>query len=203
MKKIDRLAAGVCAAGILALTSGALAGGGVLDFRLDVSVFDANMDGFITGDEFMPVGSDGVQFTITPISNLVGGPRVTIDELRGLRFGGGGGSMLTFDVTPDQTIDLDAYTINTTTFILGNPTFDVGQNDGIFSMGNNANVAGTFAFEGGSLRINAGETFRFTVTNSGAAIQSFFESWSYTLIPAPGSAGLVALAGVVALRRRH
>jgi len=198
-----RLAVVAGVAGLLAGATGASAGDGVLNFVVDPADFDANMDGFLTGEEFAPLGSDGVQFTFTPVNNLVGTTRMTIDSGRGLHFGGGGGSLLEFDFTTDTEIDLLGYTIAGGFFILGNPTFDIVQGDGIFSADNNANVEGSFEFNGGAIRMMPGETFRFVVTNSGAAIQSFISEWSYSVIPAPGSAGLVALAGVVALRRRR
>ena len=48
---------------LFGLSSG-MATADVVDFRVDPDTIDSNMDGFITGSEFQPVGSDGTVFEI-------------------------------------------------------------------------------------------------------------------------------------------
>lgn len=186
-----------------------MAGSHTVSFAVDPADFDADNDGFITGTEFQPEGSDGVNpdgvvFTIVPTNNLVGGARLLLSEANGLQFGGGGGSTLQFEFNTNQDIDLYSYTLTDSGFILGNPLFDISDTGGVLSAGNDADqVAATLDFNSGPISIQAGETYTFDVTVSGAAIQSFIESWQYKIVPAPGAAGVLGLGLAMTLRRRR
>ena len=193
--------------------TGTVAGASVshsVSFLQDQNAFDADMDGFITGDEFTTNGTsggmdDGTVWAFTPINNLVGFPRLQFSEERGLQFGGGGGSVLTFDFTVSSDVFLESYTIDDSTiFILGNPAFDIREGASVLSAGNDANESGsTNAFEGGPILLEAGTSYSFVTTTTGAAIQSFMASWQYSIVPTPGAAGLLAVGGLVAVRRRR
>lgn len=172
-----------------------------VDFRVDDDLFDANMDGFITDQELTLTGSDGAVWEFTPTNNFVGGDRFLVSEDRGLQFGGGGGSSLTFEFSVDRDVTLEAYNIAGGIFVLGNPTFQVLQEDDLLSDDNDADAVGTFGFEGGPIEIEAGLLYTVDVTTAGAAIQSFFESWNY--VPSPGAATLLGMGLVIAARRRR
>ena len=94
-----------------------------MSFLVDPDSIDGDMDGFISGAEFSPIGSDGTTFAMTPTGNLVGFDRFHLRATTGLRFGGGGGSALTFDFSVDRDIELNAYTLGTSFSFLGNPVF--------------------------------------------------------------------------------
>lgn len=78
----------------------------VVSFLVDPDTIDSNNDGFITGDEFQPIGSGGTIFDFTPTNHLVSFPRFQLSSRRGLRYGGGGGSSLEFTVLTKQGIFL-------------------------------------------------------------------------------------------------
>lgn len=175
-----------------------------VSFLVDPDTIDANNDGFITGGEFQPVGSSGHVFALTPTNNLVGADRFLLSDTRGLHFGGGGGSTLSFDFSVNQDIELTTYTIASTGFILNNPLFDLRKDADVLSTGNDATPNGlTAAFGGGPVTIEAGETYSFVVTNTGAAIQSFMDSWNYNVVPAPAGIGALGLFGLASMRRRR
>jgi hypothetical protein len=175
-----------------------------ISFLVDPATFDANTDGFIMGDEFSPVGSDGTVFSLVPTVNLVGFPRLLLSLTNGLIFGGGGGSTLSFDFTADHTIELDSYTLSSNFLFLGNPVFDIREGATILSVSNTAiNSGDTHSFAGGPILIEAGTTYTFIATTTGAAIQSFMASWQYHAVPAPASFALLTLGlGCIPRRRR-
>ncbi len=178
----------------------------MVDFRVDPTTIDQNMDGFITGSEFQPVGSDGTVFDLLPTNNLVGADRFLLSLSTGLHFGGGGGSTLSFDFTPSNSITLESYTTPSSGFILGNPTFDIRQGISVLSATNDADTNGTtFLFNGGPVSLTAGTTYTFQVTNSGAGIQSFMESWTYSrsAIPEPSTLAVMGLCGLAMTVRRR
>jgi len=81
----------------------------VVSFLVDPNTIDSNKDGFITGDEFQPIGGGGTIFDFTPTNNLVSFPRIQLSSQRGLRYGGGGGSSLEFTVLTKQGIFLPVH----------------------------------------------------------------------------------------------
>ena len=170
---------------------------GMVSFQVDPTTIDGNSDGFITGNEFSPVGDDGVVFTMEPTNNLVGGDRFLLSATTGLRFGGGGGSTLSFDFSVDQDIKLDSYTLAIDFAFLGDSVFDIRQDTDVLSAANTAVMSGdTHNFNSGPVPIDAGVTYTFITEAGGAAVQSFLASWQYTAIPEPGSLSLVLLTGL-------
>ncbi len=174
-----------------------------LSFQVNEADYDTNMDGFITGTELTLTGSSGAVFEFTPINNLVGMPRLFVNEDRGLHFGGGGGSTLEMSFVVDTDIMLYQYTIADMGFILGNPTFDMKDGMTVLSSTNDADSPGPYAFNGGTMNLTAGTPYTMLVTSPGAGIQSFMASWEYDEVPTPGAAGLIGLAGLAAMRRRR
>jgi hypothetical protein len=179
----------------------------VVSFQVDPTAFDANMDGNITDDEFNPVGDGGTIFSLTPTDNLVGADRLFLDPSTGLQYGGGGGSSLSFDFMVNENISLESYTLSSSGFFLGDPIFNISQGATVLSSMNTSIASGeTHSFNGGPLLLTAGTNYSFETQVSGAAIQSFVSSWTYstTSVPEPGSAGLLAVAGLaVGMRRRR
>lgn len=179
----------------------------ILSFQVDPNTFDTNMDGFITDTEFTPLGSDGTQFIFTPTNNLVGSDRLQLDPTTGLRYGGGGGSSLSFDFVSNRDISLNSYTLSSAGFFLGDPTFRVLETATVLSEDNTSNSSGdTYSFNDGPIEITANTTYSFETQVSGAGIQAYMGSWSYsvTAIPEPSSFALLVLAGsVIRLGRRR
>lgn len=180
----------------------------VVSFLVDPATFDSNSDGFITGHEFQPMGTDGTVFDLEPTLNLVGADRFLLNLSTGLHFGGGGGSTIEFEFSVDKDLTLDSYTLSSAGFILGNPVFDIRENSTVLSSGNTAIASGdTHNFAGGPITLDAGTVYTFEATTFGAATQSFMAAWNYTpsAIPEPGSATCLGLAGLVLLgvRRRR
>jgi hypothetical protein len=162
----------------------------VVSFLVDPETIDSNNDGFITGNEFQPVGSSGTIFDLTPTNNLVSFPRFQLSEQRGLRYGGGAGSTLEFTFSTSEDILLNSYTLASSGSILGDPTFAIKAGDTILSDSNTSVGNGnTYSFNSGPITISSGEDYTFEVINSGAAIQSYMDSWNYTVaaVPEPGS----------------
>lgn len=177
-----------------------------VSFLVDPVTIDTSpMDGFITGSEFQPVGDDGVNFDLLPTNNLVGGDRFLLALTTGIQFGGGGGSTLEFEFTTDTTIQLESYTLPNSGFILNDPVFDIRDGVDILSLSNTAVDNGdTHNFNSGPVLINAGTTYTFIATNTGAGIQSFMESWQYSVVPEPASAALLGVGLLcVATRRKQ
>ncbi len=148
----------------------------------------------------------GTVFTLTPTNNLVGADRFLLSAANGLSFGGGSGSTLTFDFVTSKDIKLDSYTIGGG-LSLNDPIFDIREGATVHSMSNAGDTSG--AFVSAPVMINAGTTYSFVVTNTGAAIQRQMASWTYTPvasdpIPTPAAlpAALLGLGALVARRRR-
>ena len=78
----------------------------VVSFLVDPDTIDSNNDGFITGDEFQPIGSGGTIFDFTPTNNLVSFPRFQLSSQRGLRYGGGGAVVSNLPFQPTRTFFL-------------------------------------------------------------------------------------------------
>ncbi len=179
----------------------------VVSFLVDPDTFDDNNDGFITGNEFDPAGSDGTVFNLVPTNNLVGADRFLLSETNGLHYGGGGGSTLSFDFSVDKDVQLETYTLASSGFFLGNPTFEIREGTTVLSSGNTSNSTGdTHNFASGPINLDTGTTYTFETEVSGAAIQSFMASWEYsvTAVPEPGT--FVLLTGLVLpllIRRRR
>jgi hypothetical protein len=178
----------------------------IVSFLVDPDTIDSNNDAFITGDEFQPVGSGGTIFDFTPTNNLVSFPRFQLSAQRGVRYGGGGGSSLEFTFSTDQDILLNSYTLASSGSILGDPTFAIKSGDSILSNSNtsigNGNI---YSFNSGPIAIRSGQDYTFEVINSGAAIQSYMDSWNYTVtaVPEPGAVlFLSSLCLVLATSRR-
>ncbi len=178
----------------------------LVSFLVDPDTIDANNDGFITGNEFQPTGSGGTVFSLTPTNNLVGIDRFLLSETTGLRYGGGGGSTLSFDFSVSEDILLESYTLSSSGSFLNDPTFDILLGSTAISSGNTSVSSGeTHLFNGGPLELLAGQTYSFEVTNSGAAIQSYVSHWNYSVTAVPEPGGLVYLSSVailVSLKRR-
>ncbi len=153
----------------------------------------------IEEDQTIVVSDAGVNFTMVPIDNLVGSPRWVGGDR--ITFGGGGGSSLEFDFTPDFDVTLDSYTIDLG-FILGNPTFQIREGVNVLSAVNDADVNGTFGFDGGPISLDAGTTYTFENNEFGAAMQSAFSAWQFTVIPEPSTLCLLGLGALGLLRRR-
>lgn len=178
----------------------------MVSFLVDPATIDSNMDGFITGHEFQPVGSDGTIFDLEPTDNLVGTDRFLLSEITGLRFGGGGGSTIEFEFSVDKDLTLDSYTLGTSGAFLGNPIFDIREGATVLSSGNTAVASGnTHNFVGGPISLDAGTVYTFETTTFGAAIQSFMATWTYTpqAIPEPGSTICLAFAAIIVCTRRR
>lgn len=177
-----------------------------VSFLVDPDTIDDNMDGFITGSEFQPAGTDGTIFDLLPTDNLVGGNRFLLSETSGLHYGGGGGSTLSFDFSVNQDISLDSYTLSSSGFFLGNPSFNIMEGAVVLSSTNTSNSSGdTHAFNGGPIDLTAGTTYSFEAQVVGAGVQAFMGSWSYTPtnIPEPGSFCVLSAIGFAALSRRR
>ena len=190
---------------IVSATVALPANSATLSFLVDPATFDANSDGFITGTEFSPTGSDGTVFSIVPTNNLVGSNRLFLSPTTGLHYGGGGGSTLSFDFSVNRNVNLESYTISSSGFILGDPDFSLADGPSILSAGNTSVGSGvTYNFTSGPISLTAGNTYSFDVQTAGAGIQSFVSSWNYTTVPEPNSMGLIALGScTVALLRRR
>ena len=176
-----------------------------VSFLVDPDVFDTNMDGFITGTEFVTAGTDGTVFTFEPTNNFVGSDRLLLSPSNGLHYGGGGGSTLSFDFWTDRDITLEQYTLSSNGFFLGNPDFHMLDGVTVLSANNTSNSAGdAYTFNGGTLDLAAGTVYSFEVQTSGAAIQAYMASWQYSAsaIPEPAS-GIVLLGAYAILRRRR
>ena len=195
--------------GVLLLTTVSLttnASAATVSFLVDPVTIDGNMDGFITDNEFQPIGSDGTIFNFLPTDNLTGSDRFLLSEATGLQYGGGGASTLSFDFSVNQDVDLESYTIADAMFIFGNPDFNLNDGATILSANNTSLGSGlTHDFVGGPIRLDAGTTYTFDVQTTGAAIQSFQSSWTYTAtsVPEPSSMALLALGGCVVVFRRR
>lgn len=199
----NRFAVAVCAATIV--LSATVAQAAVVSFLVDPSTIDGG-DGVVGPGEFNPVGDDGTVFTMTPTDNLVGGPRFLLDDTNGLRFGGGGGSSIEFDFSTNKDIKLESYVIPDTFLLLNNPTFDVLEGITSLSAGNAGGTDGTIAFASGPIMITAGTTYTVDINATGAAVQSFFSAWNYTMVAIPTPAALPAALlglGALAARRRR
>lgn len=193
----------ICLLGATAKTAHA----DVVSFMVDPATYDTSpMDGFITGNEFNPIGSGGTVFAMTPTDNLTGDDRFQLDATDGLRFGGGGGSTLSFDFSINEDIFLNSYTLGTGFFNL-DPLFDIREGANVLSLSNSsAGGAGSVnGFQGGPIELEAGTNYSFVVTSASAATQSYLGSLNYTVtsVPEPSSMATLALgATVIGLRRR-
>ena len=169
----------------------------VVSFLVDPNTIDSNNDGFITGDEFQPIGSGGTIFDFTPTNNLVSFPRFQLSSQRGLRYGGGGGSSLEFTFSTNQDILLNSYTLASSGSILGDPTFAIKAGDTILSNSNTSTGNGnTYSFNSGPISISSGQEYTFEVINSGAAIQSYMDSWDYSVSAVPEPGGVLFLSSL-------
>lgn len=179
---------------------------GMLSFHVDPATIDGDNDGFITGNEFSPVGDDGVAFTMEPTDNLVGGDRFLLSLNNGLHFGGGGGSTLSFDFSADHDIELESYSLATHFAFLGDPVFDIRQGTDVLSTSNTSVASGdAHSFNSDPVSIEAGMTYTFITEAGGAGVQSFMSSWQYTVIPEPSMIMILTATlsvGCLARRRR-
>lgn len=139
------------------------------------------------------VSDEGRTFTLTPTDNLVGADRWVGNDTNGIAFGGGGGSTIEFELMVDGDVELDDYIIGGG-FKLNNPvmTFLDGVNP-IGSSGD-VNVAGTFAFPGGSLLLSAGTSYTVNFSPIGAGVQSALAGFNFTPVPVPGALVLLVPA---------
>ncbi|MEO1526444.1 MAG: hypothetical protein AAFX06_13485 [Planctomycetota bacterium] len=175
-----------------------------VSFLVDPATIDANMDGFITGTEFSPIGSDGVQFTFRPTNNLTGSDRFQLSDTLGLRYGGGGGSTLSFDFSADRDFTLETYTITDDNTVVGNPLFELRDGSVVISTGNpGERVTGTRGFTSGPLQLTAGTTYTFQVTNGSAATQSYLNAFGYSVTAIPGCVLPLGLIGAFSTLRRR
>lgn len=140
---------------MLAATTTQIATAASVSFLVDPASIDTSMDGFITGNEFQPVGDDGTVFGLEPTNNLVGADRFLLSNTSGLHFGGGGGSTLSFDFTASKNISLESYTLSSEGFFLSNPSFNIMEGASVLSSSNTSNSSGdTHNFNGGPLAFN-------------------------------------------------
>ncbi|MBT8447541.1 MAG: hypothetical protein HKO62_03795 [Gammaproteobacteria bacterium] len=168
-----------------------------VSFLVDPATIDANNDGFITGNEFTPVGSDGTVFSLVPTNNLVGGDRFLLSDTTGLHFGGGGGSTLAFIFSVSKNIELDSYTLASSGFFLGDPDFNIREGVTVLSGPNTAIASGdTNNFVDGPVALTAGTDYIFITNFFGAAVQSYMASWQYstTVVPVPAAVWLMGPA---------
>ncbi|MEN0019613.1 MAG: hypothetical protein AAF747_01880 [Planctomycetota bacterium] len=203
----------VCSAVVLLASAGSAAAQGTVSFvttQAERDAFDAagNADNFLNGSEFQPVGTDGVQFILRPVTNLVGFPRFISNNAAGINFGGGGGSSLAFTFEADAPLDLESYIINDAFGFLNAPTFSIEDGGTVLSAGNDGSRPTGLgnqsrAFVGGVLRLEADTQYTFRADTTGAAVQAFIAGFNYTVVPTPASAGLLAMAGLAATRRRR
>ena len=175
-----------------------------VSFRVDPTTIDINpADTFITGTEFSPTGSDGTQFIMEPTNNQTGSNRFLLSVDHGLSFGGGSASSVSFDFTPLATIDLNSYAIGGG-LSLNDPEFDILDGTTKLSIGNDGTASGNF--NGGPLRLMAGTTYSFVVTNNLATRQRQMATWDYTFIAVPEPSCRLSLIfvslGFVCWRRR-
>ena len=202
---------GIACVAVCGVLAGAAQAQNIVDFRVDGDALDTDMSGFVEGTEFTAMGTsggmdDGVLFSFMPSTNLVGFPRFLLSETTGIQFAGGGGSSISFTFMTNQAINLMSYEISDGGFILDTPAFDILDGATTLSSGNDASdaVEGVFtAFDGGPILIEAGVEYTFVATGTGAAVQSFLGAFEYSIVPGPGVASLLALGGVVGLRRRR
>jgi len=151
--------------------------------------------------------ADGVTFTLESTLNLVGterflGIRPSVPS-NGLHLGGGGGSTIEFTLLVDHDVTLDSYSTDTGGAFLGMATFDVVGGT-ISSLGNSlAQGLASETFATGPLALTANTLYTFNIQNTGAGVQSFVDSISFTAnasVPLPGSLSMFAL-GLLGLRR--
>lgn len=179
----------------------------VVNFMVDPGPLDTSpMDGFITGTEFSPIGSDGTLFTMIPTDNLTGTARFQLDAVEGLKFGGGGGSTLSFDFAPNHDILLNSYTLGTG-FFSNDPLFDIREGANVLSLGNSSGGGPSSVnnFAGGPIALSGGTNYSFVVTNASAATQSFLGSIDYTVtsVPEPSSIAVFAVGATIVVARRR
>lgn len=178
-----------------------------VSFLVDEAGFDTDpVDGFITGSEFNPVGSDGTVFAMTPTDNLTGADRFQVDAVEGLRFGGGGGSTLSFDFSVSQDISLNSYTLGAG-FFNRDPLFDIREGASVLSASNSSvgGAGSVIGFQGGPIELEAGTNYSFVVTTFSAATQSNLGSLNYTAtsVPEPSSMAAVSMGvAAIGMRRR-
>ena len=135
------------------------------------------------------------------------------DGVYSLIIGGGGGSPASFEMVSTVDITLNGY--NGLGAVSGFTTavFNV-TGAGVNSTGNTFTTGGfdgqpgqDYSFAGGALSMIAGETYLFSITNSGSITSSRFYSFDFSVAPVPLPAGAVFLLGGLAafgvMRRRQ
>lgn len=180
----------------------------VVSFMVDPVAFDTNpADGFITGNEFNPVGSGGTVFSMTPTDNLTGDDRFQLSDAEGLRFGGGGSSTLSFDFSVNEDIILNSYSLGSG-FFNNDPLFDIREGALVLSSSNSslAGAGSVNSFQGGPIELDAGTNYSFVVTSASAATQSYLGSLDYTVSAVPEPSVMTAMAAgaaLIGMRRRR
>lgn len=139
----------------------------------------------------------GVTFTFMAENNLVGADRFLggLTMPGGIHVGGGGGSVLEFSMTVDQNVTLTGYATGNGGFELGSPTFDLKDGGSTLLAGAAINPGGSRTLAS-AIALTAGTTYIFDINNTGAGVQGFIRSLTFTpdstAVPLPAS-GLLLL----------
>ena len=159
----------------------------------------------LTSDDFTRT-DEGVTWTFSTINALIGNNwRVSGDE-NYLSFGGGSGSTLIMDFSADVDSELVSYTIGCG-LCVNDPMFTITDQstNTVISTGNSGGIGDgiTVDFAGQPLAITAGTTYRFEVTNGGAAVQSNFDTWQFNVVPEPSGLAIAGVFGIALWIRRR
>ncbi|MEM6760745.1 MAG: VPLPA-CTERM sorting domain-containing protein [Pseudomonadota bacterium] len=209
----------LAAASAVALTSG---GASALTLDFTDGVFGtSNPAAFgVAGFQTISETAGGVTFSLTATNNLVGTTRWLNSAgslSNGLQLGGGGGSVVAFDLVVDTDVTLDSYALTDVFGFLGTPDFDILDGATLLSEDNALSPRGAsgLSFDNGPIALTAGTTYSFDINNTGSAVQTFLASIDFSLTepprPTPGAVPLPAglpllLAGLGAfawMRRRQ
>ena len=165
----------------------------------NAGVIDLKNAPALTSDDFTRT-DEGVTWTFSTINALIGNNWRTSGAENFLSFGGGSGSTLVMDFSADVDSTLDSFTIGCG-LCINDPVFSITNQstNAVVSAANSTAFDGgtTVNFAGGPLQIDAGTTYRFEVTNGGAAVQRNFDTWQFSVVPEPS--GLISAGWLLLL----